>query len=55
MPGAGRGHAVLPGTADADLPPPDSLTLRQDDVIQELDQRLDAAAWPPKGEIDASR
>ena len=50
----GEGTLVLPGTAGAELPPPESLTLRQDDIIRELDKRLDAAAWPPKGEIDAS-
>ncbi len=51
----GDGTLVLPGTAGAELPPPAGLTLRRDDVIQELDNRLDAAAWPPDGAIDAAR
>jgi len=51
----GEGALVLPGTAGAELPPPARLTLRQDDMIQELDGRLDAVAWPPKGPIDVSR
>jgi len=51
----GEGALVLPGTAGAELPPPARLTLRQDDVIEELDRRLDAVAWPTKGPIDVSR
>jgi len=51
----GEGTLVLPGTAGAELPPPDSLTLRQEDIIAELDKRLDATAWPPAGKIAASR
>jgi hypothetical protein len=51
----GEGALVLPGTAGAELPSPASVTLRQEDIIRELDTRLDAAAWPPAGEIDARR
>ena len=51
----GEGCLVLPGTAGAELPPPASLTLRQADIIRELDKRLDATAWPPEGRIDVSR
>jgi hypothetical protein len=51
----GEGTLVLPGTEGADLPAPESLTLRQEDIITELDKRLDATAWPPAGKIAASR
>ena len=51
----GDGSLVLPGTVGADMPSPVRLTLRRDDVIAELDKRLDFAAWPPKGLIDFSR
>ncbi|MEI8373530.1 MAG: hypothetical protein WCJ35_11950 [Planctomycetota bacterium] len=51
----GEGALVLPGTAGAELPPPASMTLRQEDIIRELDKRLDASAWPPKGQVTASR
>ena len=50
----GEGAVVLPGTAGAELPPPARLTLRQAEIIAELDKRLDSAAWPPKGVIDSS-
>jgi hypothetical protein len=51
----GEGTLVLPGSAGAESPPPASLTLRQGDIIRELDKCLDATAWSPQGQIDASR
>jgi len=54
---AAAGHPVLclaptggllpiPGTGGVDLPAPSRLSLRHNDVITELDKRLDAKAWP---------
>ncbi len=53
---AARGHKVLclsprdgqlplPGAANADLPPPAALDFRRNDIIRELDKRLDATPW----------
>jgi len=49
------GSLILPGTAGTELPLPLSLTLRREDVMRELDPRLDAVAWPPEGKIAVSR
>ena len=46
---------MLPGSEGTELPRPVGLTLRHDDIISELDKRLDAAGWPPEGKIDACR
>lgn len=51
----GEGAIVLPGSEGAEQPSPVSLTLRREDIITELDQRLDAVAWPPQGQMAASR
>jgi hypothetical protein len=51
----GEGAIALPGAEEADLPAPSRLSLRREDVIQELDKRLDFVAWPPLGEITSSR
>ena len=46
-----EGRLVLPGTEEAELPKPTALALRGNDVITELDKRLDALAWPPDGKV----
>jgi hypothetical protein len=49
---AERGRHVLvlaPGGGDFTLPEPRRLVLRGEDVIHELDKRLDDAAWPADG------
>lgn len=45
------GLFTLPGTADADLPAPSRMNLRQNDIITELDKRLDATSWPKAGPV----
>jgi hypothetical protein len=42
------GHLAFPGT-EADAPSAARLGLRRNDVIVELDKRLDAQQWPPDG------
>lgn len=51
----GEGSIALPGSEGADPPPPAELSLRREDVIAELDKRLDAVAWPPEGRVAACR
>jgi len=64
MQAAAAGHPVLclapaegllpiPGTGGVELPPPARLALRHNDIITELDKRLDAVAWPA-GEMVAA-
>ena len=50
----GEGNLLLPGIKGADVPQPASLTLRRGDMIQELDKRLDAVAWPPKDDVNGT-
>lgn len=47
------GELPMPGTAGADLPVPARVVLGRQDAITTLDKRLDAAAWPPDGEVVA--
>jgi hypothetical protein len=49
------GMIPLPGAEGIGLPAPGRLAFRGLDVITELDKRLAAAAWPPDGQIVASR
>jgi hypothetical protein len=51
----GEGSMILPGSEGEYSPRPASLTLRQNDIITDLDKRLDAAAWMPCGRIPSSR
>lgn len=50
------GAAPLPGLgAETDLPTPVSVSFRGNDVIADLDKRLDAMAWPPAGSPVSAR
>ncbi len=49
------GSLTVPGTADSGLPSPNQLSFRRNDVIQQLDKRLDSEGWPPRGELAVSR
>ena len=51
----GEGTLALPGADGADLPAPAAVTLRREEVIGEIDKRLDRFAWPPDGQIAVSR
>jgi hypothetical protein len=51
----GEGSLALPGADGADSPAPAAVTLRRENVIGELDKRLDRFAWPPDGQIAVSR
>ena len=44
------GSFPFPGS-DEGQPKPQRVTLRQQDVIRELDKRLDGEAWPPDGKM----
>lgn len=48
------GEIKMPGLGGVDLPQPGSMSFRRNDVISELDKRLDADAWPPDGKVAAS-
>ena len=50
-----EGIIALSGSADTESPSPMGLSLRREDVISELDKRLDAIAWPPNGGVAACR
>lgn len=45
------GTLSLPGTGESELPAPRSMTFHRNEIITQLDKRLDAAAWPPDGVI----
>ena len=47
------GYLVFPGVEQGQ-PKPGRVSLRRNDVIGELDKRLDADAWPPRGEMVAA-
>jgi hypothetical protein len=62
---AAAGHPVLclaptdgllqiPGTGGVELPAPARISLRHNDIITELDKRLDAGAWPAGDNVAAS-
>ena len=48
------GQFPFPGTDAADLPQPSRVTLARQEIILELDKRLDAASWPSDGKAIAS-
>lgn len=47
------GEIVLPGMGDVELPAPNAMIFRRNDIITELDKRLDADAWPQDGKVVA--
>lgn len=49
------GEFPFPGTQGNDFPFPSAVILKQNDIIRELDKKLDSVAWPPDGKIVASR
>jgi hypothetical protein len=49
------GAFVLPGTRDAEVPAPRSISLCREDLIARYDKRLDASAWNSRGELIARR
>jgi hypothetical protein len=49
------GAFVLPGTRDAEPPPPRSISLFREDLIARYDKRLDASCWNSRGELIARR
>jgi hypothetical protein len=44
-----RGRLAVPGSEGSATPRPSLVAFRGNDVITELDKRLDAFAWPPDG------
>lgn len=48
------GVMPLPGTKEAELPPPGKMSLRRNDIITELDKRLDADVWPQGNAVASS-
>ena len=48
-----EGEMTLPGVGSSELPMPRGMLFRSNDMITELDKRLDAAVWPPGGRIKA--
>lgn len=49
-----EGLLPLPGAAAEDVPSALSVLMRHNDIITDLDKRLDAEAWPPDGEVQTS-
>jgi hypothetical protein len=47
------GEMTMPGAGDADLPKPRSMRFAGNELIVQLDKRLDAEAWPPDGRVAA--
>ncbi len=48
------GRLSIPGAGDADISAPRALSFRRQEIIAELDKRLDARAWPRDGKVVAS-
>jgi hypothetical protein len=49
------GAFALPGTRDAEVPAPRSISFCREDLIARYDKRLDASAWNSRGDLIARR
>lgn len=49
------GRLPMPGATLPKQPQPRRVSFRRQDVIRELDKRIDSVAWPPDGRLIASR
>ena len=50
-----EGEIAVPGMGQSELPEPEAVHLRRQDVIRSLNKKLDADAWPPDGKVVNSR
>lgn len=50
-----NGEIALPGMGDVNLPKPATIVFRDRNILREFDRRLDVAAWPQDGDMEAMR
>ncbi len=48
------GEIRVPGIGSDEPPSPAGISLRRQDILRQLDKRLDAEAWPPDGKVAIS-